>query len=177
MPEETSILVGRFGDLLWVRVSGRGTFANSPALKSLISGSVNDGIASFVIDLEECPVMDSTFMGTLTSAAILLRDRRPSGALMVVNANERNQGLLESLGLDQVFEVDREGAAHPEVRAKVADALLAAVPGGSLSQQDHASHVLEAHEVLSETSPANRERFRDVVTYLRSEAERGGRES
>jgi len=177
VPEESTILVGRFDDLLWVRITGRGSFANSPALKSLVVESATSGLSRFVVDLAECPVMDSTFMGTLTSAAIRLRECQPPGSLQVVNANERNLGLLESLGLDQVFDVDRSGNAYPELRPRVAGALLELVGGTRLSQQDHAAHVLEAHEVLSNTNPANRERFRDVVSYLRSETADGSTQS
>ena len=64
------------------------------------------GTRHIVVDLETCPTMDSTFMGTLTGIAIRLMDH-PGGRLQVVNVNDRNRQLLGNLGLDLIFEVDR----------------------------------------------------------------------
>src|ERR1043165_1280780 len=90
------------GPEVWIRVEGRGSFQNSPALKEFTRRLMEDGRREFVVDLKNCPAMDSTFMGTLAGLAIRLREAG-GGALWVVNRNERNAELLAGLGLDPLF--------------------------------------------------------------------------
>lgn len=171
-PPEPSLLVGELEDLVWIRVEGRGSFHNSPDLKAVAAHATSRGKSRLVVDLLNSPIMDSTFMGTLTGLALNLRDMA-GGGLLVINANERNIQLLENLGLDQIFEVDKEGQALAELRRSVDAEFLGRSPASVLDKAEHAAHVLEAHEALAEANPANRERFRDVVSFLKSEVEGG----
>jgi anti-anti-sigma factor len=173
-PSESSLLVGRIGDALWVRVESRGSFKNSPDLKAVAESAIRRGIKQIVVDLAECPIMDSTFMGTLTSLHLAL-EKMPGGGgrLMVLNANERNLDLLQSLGLDHVFHVDKDGTDLPELRRLVDEEILARAKFQPLDKTEHAALVLEAHEALAGANPANRDRFRDVVSFLRSEVGTG----
>lgn len=164
-----SILVGRVGQLIWVRIEGRGSFQNSPALKEVCQRAMGSGISEVVVDLANCPVMDSTFMGTLAGAALKARQSRPPASLLVLNANERNTSLLRNLGLDQVFDVDHAGTRHAVLRREVESELLERASREPLSRQEQAAHVLEAHEALGRANEANVERFRDVVEFLKSE--------
>lgn len=168
--QESNLLVGEIGDIVWVRVEGRGSFHNSPELKAVAAHAAQRGIKRLVVDLKNSPLMDSTFMGTLTGLS-LNNKAAPVNGLIVVNANERNIQLLENLGLDQIFEVDKDGSALAEIRLEVDEELLARSARAPLDKIAHAAHVLEAHQALAEANPANRERFRDVVTFLKSEVE------
>ena len=130
---------------------------------------MSEGTRHFVVDLERCPIMDSTFLGTLTGAALSLRETG-GGNVTILNANARNQQLMKSLGLDYILEVDRDGnmllAERKEVRRELdtcADALGASV------KDDQAVHVLEAHESLTKANPENACRFRDVIEFLEKE--------
>ena len=169
---ESSLLVGQIEGVLWVRVEGRGSFQNSPGLKAVATHASARGQNRLVVDLQDCPLMDSTFMGTLTGLALSLRGK-PDGELLVLNANPRNQDLLENLGLDQIFTVDKDGSALPDLRRAVDDEMLARTRRSPLDKAEHAAHVLEAHEALAGANPANRDRFRDVVTFLKTEVEGG----
>src|SRR5450631_2319235 len=62
------------GPEVWIRVEGRGSFQNSPALKEFSRKLIDEGRRKFVVDLKSCLAMDSTFMGTLAGLAIRLRD-------------------------------------------------------------------------------------------------------
>ena len=53
------------GPAVWIRVEGKGTFQNSPGLKDFSRRMIETGKRAFVVDLQRCPAMDSTFMGTL----------------------------------------------------------------------------------------------------------------
>lgn len=166
---ESSLLVGEIGDVLWVRVEGRGSFQNSPDLKAVATRAAEVAKHQLVIDLRDCPLMDSTFMGTLTSIALGTRGK-PAGRMLVINPNERNLALLENLGLDQIFEVDKSGDALPDLRLAVDSEMLARAQRTTLDKAQHAQHVLQAHEALAGANSANCDRFRDVVTFLKSGA-------
>src|SRR6186713_569335 len=102
-----SILVGTSERTVWVKVEGKGSFLNSTGLKEFAKEMVNRGYRDFAVDLKNCPLMDSTFMGTLAGVALRLRELG-QGQLRVVNLNERNQDLLGNLGLDQLFTIGVE---------------------------------------------------------------------
>ena len=69
-----SILVGTRNRTVCVRVEGRGSFLNSTGLKEFAREMTNRGYREFVLDLKQCPVMDSTFMGTMAGIALRLRE-------------------------------------------------------------------------------------------------------
>lgn len=168
------IFVGKLPNgVVWIRVEGKGSFQNSPELKEFTAHMAHQGTTEFVVDLENCPVMDSTFMGTLVG--IVCRDGSNGEAptLEVINANGRNVQLLQSLGLDHVFDLDLEGKSYGDLRQKVA-----AQVGSSdqlnhvdLGKRDNTEHVLEAHETLAKADPDNVPRFRDVIEFLKKELE------
>ncbi|HBM76524.1 MAG TPA: hypothetical protein DD438_00325, partial [Verrucomicrobiales bacterium] len=64
----------------------------------------------FVIDLLDCPAMDSTFMGTL--AGLAMRLSRIGGGRMHLNGVcDRNRQSLEDLGLEKLLEIDPDDSA------------------------------------------------------------------
>jgi len=170
----STILVGRVGELFWLRVEGKGTFQNSLQVKDAFDRMTLAGVRSFVVDLERCPIMDSTFLGTLTGAAVHLRDF--GGSVCVVNANPRNLQLMSSLGLDYILDVDAEGQKFPEQRRKVTAHLdRCAESPAAANRLNQAEHVLEAHQALADLSEDNQCRFQDVIEFLEKELEnRGG---
>jgi len=157
----SNILVGCSKKVVWVRVEGKGSFLNSAGLKEFARAMINRGYREFVVDLHNCPVMDSTFMGTLAGIALRLREIG-QGALHVTNLNERNSELLRNLGLDQLFAIDLCGLTEP---SGTAQSLEAEAPG----KQDQARTMLEAHEALVEASPGNLTKFKDVLEYLKQD--------
>jgi anti-anti-sigma regulatory factor len=151
-----------------MKLEGRGTFENSKCVKEFVQRMISKGHNDFVLDLEKCELMDSTFMGTLASVAFSLRDLE-SGLLRVVRANTRNFSLLEGLGLDHLFQVE------PEPSPSLPPALhKAGIPGSAPDEQRLA--ILEAHEALIDADPRNAVRFQDVIEYLRQEIAEGGPE-
>lgn len=128
------------------------------------------GRSDFVIDLEGCPMMDSTFMGTLTGIALRLKASL-SGTLEIINANPRNRQLLQSLGLDQIFTVDVEGKSWARERELVRNNLAQPAAAPALDHRDHAEFVLEAHEALCKANEENVRRFKDVIEFLKNDIE------
>lgn len=166
----STILVGRVGELFWLRVEGKGTFQNSLQVKDAFERMTQAGVREFVVDLERCPIMDSTFLGTLTGAAVNLRD--VAGSVCVVNANPRNLQLMSSLGLDYILDVDSDGQKFPEHRRRVTAHLdRCAESTATTTRKVQAEHVLEAHQALADLSEDNQCRFQDVIDFLEKELE------
>ena len=165
MTTPPAILVGTTERTVWVRVEGKGSFLNSTGLKEFAKEMTNRGFRDFVVDLKNCPVMDSTFMGTLAGLALRLRELG-QGRLQVVNLNDRNRDLLANLGLDQLFTIeDRPLAESPawNEQQKVIE------EGANAGKAERAQTMLEAHEACVKANPENATKFKDVLEYLKQD--------
>jgi len=151
------------GPEVWIRVEGRGSFQNSPALKEFSRKLIEEGRRKFVVDLKCCPAMDSTFMGTLAGLAIRLRDTG-NGELWVVNRNERNAGLLAGLGLDPLF------SDKPLPSEQIAECKQAIHHPGDKASTRETMH--EAHAACITVDPRNADKFKDVIEHLKASAAR-----
>lgn len=166
MNEKSTILAGLYDHSVWLRVSGRGTFQTSAGMKEYARRMIQRGHRSFVIDLADCELMDSTFMGTMAGIALRLRELG-SGGLSVLHPNPRNRSLLENLGLDHLFSFDLPEGSKAAPRQVAQEKIPPAVTD-SASQQ---ATILSAHEALVEADPENEERFRDVLDLLKQESQ------
>jgi anti-anti-sigma regulatory factor len=149
---------------VWVRVQGKGSFLNSGNLKEFAREMVERGYREFVIDLANCLMMDSTFMGTMAGVALRLKELG-RGHLHVIHCGERSHDLLSGLGLDQLFNIHSDGENAPECES------LQRQGDGSVETQKHdqARTMLEAHEALCQAVPENLFRFKDVLDYLKQD--------
>lgn len=174
MNTPSGISTGTLHGVTWLTVEGRGSFQNSPELKSLVRTGVSEGTNRMVLDLLRCSGMDSTFMGMLSCVAVKLEDA--GGCLHVVNAGGKNGELLRGLGLDEVFTVEdgtelvENGACGCGEGITAAEVPLEAVPKTPCTRQDQREICLEAHEALAGLQESNAEKFRDVITLMREEA-------
>ncbi len=171
MNSQTFIQVGFNERTVWVRVSGRGSFQNSGPLKDFAKEMLSRGYKSFVIDLGECPVMDSTFMGTL--AGIALKLQASEGLVRVTGLNERNFSLLSNLGLDQLLKLEAQTTGESGICAAQEFARVENLSSTPQDKQAQAVTMLEAHEAVVEANPENEAKFKDVLEFLRQNVEDG----
>ena len=161
---QSSIQVGVNGDAVWVKVEGKGSFLNSGNLKEFTREMVNRGYREFVVDLENCVMMDSTFMGRDGGVALRLKELG-HGHLHVVHCGERSRSLLTGLGLDQIFDIHSNGTAAPQC-----ELLDREKANGSTDQKKKVSaDMLDAHQALCDAVPQNFSRFKDVLDYLKQD--------
>src|SRR5437660_11687352 len=104
---------------------------------------VNRGYREFVVDLENCAMMDSTFMGTMAGVALRLKELG-HGHLHVVHCGNRSRELLTGLGLDQIFDIHSNGSDAP--RCEVLPNETKAEP--AVQKHEQAEQMLAAHEAL-----------------------------
>lgn len=166
MNQKSAVLAGSFGGAIWLRVIGRGTFQTSPGLKRYCKEMIDRGQRKFIIDLSECELMDSTFMGAITGIALSLRDKAGNCSLEVVRANDRNASLLHNLGLDQLFTVRKIGDPNtPQLPEPSPPMQQLTQPASG----PDSSEILDAHKALVQADQANAARFQDVLELLEKE--------
>jgi anti-anti-sigma regulatory factor len=159
---QSSIQVGVNGQTVWVKVEGKGTFLNSGDFKQFTREMVSRGYREFVIDLQDCAMMDSTFMGTMAGVALRLKEIG-QGHLHVVHCGSRSRELLTGLGLDQLFDIHAGGAAAPRCDA---------LDHADDSKHETTRDMLAAHEALCEAAPQNFSKFKDVLEFLKEDLQK-----
>jgi anti-anti-sigma regulatory factor len=152
-----------------VRVVGRGDLGISPQLKTL-GDQFNraDYSPHYILDLERCFAMDSTFMGAIAALALhqmaCLNTR-----MVVVNASANAQSQLEKLGLKYILDL-RHGL--PEEVAPVGTADFRESPSPARSRFDRIVHMMESHRALIDANSGNEIVFRPVLERLGESLER-----
>lgn len=175
MSQETAIRFGTFSGFTWIRCEGKGSFLQSPILKECVEQARATGEERFVIDLEKCSGMDSTFMGYL--AGLASRLSKNGGGVEVAAAGDRNRRSLENLGLDCLLAIEPEEADWSGREDEIRAGLNPFVPSASGDVRERARHVLESHEILAGTSSENAERFANVVKVLKEQVASDGKDS
>jgi len=177
----SKILVARSANLGFVKVVGRGSFQNSGCLKAFYQQLLKEGVSRFVVDLEACTYLDSTFLGILLGLGLKLKEAG-NGLLHILNANPRNLELLRNLGLDRLIIIDgvggdglgdRAGAGSNNSGSNdlngVKEEHLKEVSCSASTREEAAPTILEAHENLMKFDPRNIPKFKDVVEFLRED--------
>ncbi len=157
--------------MAWVRVGGSANHEDAARIKQLLTGRFEQGWRRFVIDLEGCRGIDSTFIGMLSRLAVKICETGVGGGVEVINPSERNVNSIRKLGLERYIHIDPDGARWQRERELVDENLRKPACCGPLDQVEHAQFVLAAHEALIAANEANRSRFCDVVEFLRQELE------
>jgi anti-sigma B factor antagonist len=158
-------LVDAYADPVVVRIEGRASFVNSGGLKDFLATMIRDGKRRFVVDFRRCASMDSTFLGVLAGAALELRRQNPPGQLTLARVGERNLELIRNLGLHRLAIVD------PGTQSMDPMGFGQALTNQGRTEVDNARLMLEAHENLVATDPANAAKFQDVLTFLKARLE------
>jgi anti-sigma B factor antagonist len=99
-----------------VKLTGRATFTSSIDFRTLINQLRQKGCPYFVLELSECTLMDSTFLGVLAGFGLNLRlpgAEENRQAIELRNPNPRITELLETLGVLHLFRVTQGALALP----------------------------------------------------------------
>ena len=145
-----------------VKIAGRANYGSSPDFKTLLNELIGKGYQHFVIDLSECMLMDSTFLGVLAGFGIKLNQAGASDqrGIELLNANARVTELLENLGALHLFKTTSGVLPLPEgIQARTPQSI-------NPSHEEITRTSLEAHQTLMSVSPDNVARFKDVTQFL-----------
>ena len=158
------LLVFACEPLVCIKIVGRANVASSIDFKRLVNGLMDKAVGRFVLDLSECLLMDSTFLGVLAGFGLRVTtpvDGETNGrSIELLNPNARVAELLENLGVMHLF-ILRQGGVD-------------GVPATAQMEADCTEHpklevkrnCLEAHRFLMSLSDANAAKFKDVTQFL-----------
>lgn len=165
---DSSLTYYEFDDCLWIRCTNRGSFVNSPALKSIAEKYITKNGRLIVVDMEICPGVDSTFMGTLAGLARALMAQ--GGMLQIATPTRRTSSAMESLGLDMLIDIDPADAGWQanieERRAQLSQGSSKEASVATMNELERTRHVLEAHNTLRAMNTKNNEAFGYVCETL-----------
>jgi anti-sigma B factor antagonist len=151
----------------FVRINGRANFTSSVDFKALLDRLLQTGYTCFVLDLTECVLMDSTFLGVLAGFGLKLNSPQPDKVERIIqlfNPSARISELLENLGVLHLFKVT-EGETHAPPNASD-------VKNTNASREEVTRTCLEAHKTLMNIKPENVTRFKDVAAFLAEDLKR-----
>jgi anti-sigma B factor antagonist len=146
-----------------IRIVGRANFTSSIDFNTLVAELRQKAYSYFVIDLSECTLMDSTFLGVLAGFGIKLggAQKEPEErSIELFKPNPRITELLENLGLLHLFKLTDGCLNLPET----AEAKAHCPPNSS--REDLLRACLEAHQALANINPENASKFKDVTQFL-----------
>ena len=155
-----SVLVGK--DFACVKIAGRANFMSSPDFKTLLGGLNQKGYSHFIIDLSECVLMDSTFLGVLAGFGLKTNAGGAPGKydIELANPNARVSELLDNLGVLPLFKITTGAVQLPGNAEPCAPELA------NPTQMEITRTSLEAHQSLMAAHPDNVARFKDVAQFL-----------
>ena len=169
--------MGCLGSVAWVRIDGPANQENAGQIRDFLRGRFEKGWSRFVIDLQNCIGIDSTFIGMLYRLAADVTEKSESGSVDVIHPGDRNERSIRKLGLDAMIRIDRDGASWSEEKHLVEENLKHPLCSQKQTREERAELVLDAHEALIEANEENRSRFCDVVEFLKKDLESQGSES
>jgi len=153
------VLVGK--NFACVKVTGRANYLTSPYFKALLSGLTGKGYRRFLIDLSECVLMDSTFLGVLAGFGLKMQpDNSDQQGIELFNANARVAELLENLGVARLFKMAGGVLQLPD------DVKTGTPEPANPTHEEITRTCLEAHRTLMTINPENAARFKDVAQFL-----------
>lgn len=154
-------------ELAVVRIEGPGTCRESGRFENLLQEVERRGFRTLVVDLADCPRMDSTFAGALLRLAARVESASVDQApLRVVLAGARGTvaELLDTLCVSSLL----EAVPLPEM-----DALPQLdIADRNLSKEDIIALSLDGHERLAALNDQNARRFAALLPMLRRELEK-----
>src|SRR6266480_851712 len=100
-----------------VKIIGRANFSSSIDFRTLINELSAKGYRFFVLELSECVLMDSTFLGVLAGFGLKMNASEIGASdhgIELLNPNARITELLENLGVLHLFRLRQGSASLPE---------------------------------------------------------------
>jgi anti-sigma B factor antagonist len=155
------VLVGE--QFACVKISGRANFGSSIDFRTLVGELQQKGYNYFVLDLAECVLMDSTFLGVLAGFGLKMLARSNGEAappIELLNPNARITELLENLGVLHLFRLTQGPLVVP-----AAARTITPTPTNA-SKEDVTRACLEAHQTLMDINPQNISKFKEVTAFL-----------
>jgi anti-anti-sigma factor len=158
------LYVADLGERAVVRITGRANCLSSVSFKRVINSLIERGRRVFTLDLSDCQLMDSTFLGVLVGLNRTLGQAVPDGGFSLYKPTETVRVLLDNLGILELF-----STAESLGQAETAEP----VEVGEASDKIELTHTsLEAHLTLIDVNRGNEAKFKEVTRFLEEDLKR-----
>jgi anti-anti-sigma factor len=162
MPTPSALTVGCTLRGYCVRVAGRGTMRESPAVRAFALRVLDEpGRPTLDVDLTACDYLDSSFLGSLVGLFRRFEQSGPSGRLAIAGPAEVLHRLLGPTRLDDLLPLRAESPERPGEEVPI--------PPQALDSADLGRHVLESHRRLAEMGGANAAVFGPIAERIACE--------
>ncbi|MBA4147507.1 MAG: STAS domain-containing protein [Verrucomicrobia bacterium] len=159
----STLMVAVADRVVCVKISGRANFTNSLDLKKVVYELWERGYQNFILDLSDCTLMDSTFLGVLAGIGLKFyagNGASSEGSVRIFNPNPRIKDTLENLGVLHLFPMCDVSMLPAEPFQPVTG------DGEQPTRTEVTRTCLEAHQVLMALNPDNVRKFKDVTQFL-----------
>lgn len=170
MPEGSLLFaIGKEGPFF--KIKGRADYLTAYQLKLVCNEFLHGKYEQLFIDLSECVVADSTFIGSLVQIHEKITEQmlHVKTPIILINPTNQIKEALEDLHVTDIFKIHQEQIT-PEIEYKE-------FPKEKLDKHSLklalATTVLAAHEALLKKNPTLRERFAHLLNLLHNEIIRG----
>jgi anti-sigma B factor antagonist len=167
----TSLSVCVHDHVACVRVVGQAKFTSATDFKNLLLQLQKDGCTDIILDLTQCSLMDSTFLGVITAVARRFDAARKEGRPCTIKLYHPADRVLEALANLDMLRLFTVISDPPQTSA------FQRVENGQTSRVEINRTCLEAHKALMNISEENERRFRDATEFfeknLRDEERKG----
>jgi len=143
-----------------IRIEGRGTMRESPAVHEFAVQVLNQGSERLVIDLADCEYLDSTFLGCLVDLHKRYGTSEPPRFVVSAPA-ETARRLLAATRLDTLLHPTEERTEFLGESVVLPPQVLEAIELGR--------HVMECHRRLAEIAGPNQAIFERIADQLAQE--------
>jgi anti-sigma B factor antagonist len=160
------LLVLAGNEFVAIRIIGRANLNSSVDFRTLVNELAQKGYRYFILDLSECVLMDSSFLGVLAGFGLKMNGdsvEKCQGTIELSNPNPRILELIENLGVLHLFTVTQGPLVVPE------DTQSHTVAPCEPNRVEIATACKEAHDLLMQLNPENVSRFKDVSQFMAEE--------
>lgn len=154
---------------LLLRVVGRGTSHDCPALRQFAERCLAGGASSVRIDLAECSHLDSTFVGTLLFLAKHPALAQGAGVQLVAPSPESRR-VLQQMAVLRLFQELEAAPTPPQLTWQEISCDACGTDSWQFKQ-----NVVEAHEQLAAVPGPLSDCFRAIAETCRQELENAGK--
>jgi len=146
-----------------VRIVGRAAVERARDFDGAIRGLVGRGVSDVYLNLAECPLLDSTFSGTV---ALLAEEQKEAGPLVRFTLVAAKSRIVDGLANLEVLPLLKVAEAGTETGIS---AVEVEVPMAQTSRLEAGEFCLRAHRALMALSEENRARFKELESMLAAE--------
>jgi len=155
------IKVAKVGEDFFIKINGEGTLDNSFRLKDFFRQMMVRGFKKYTLCMEDCPCMDSTFLGVLIGISLRLKEKFDTG-LKLTGVHKYNLDLLTTLSVAHLFNISCKKISFA-TKSKSLERKK------DISTLQMAKHIKKAHGNLIKTGPICKIKFIDVQKLLSKE--------